>query len=38
LGVLAEVKQLGMPLLSDMQGCTGTEPFMYQGYQVIAFS
>ncbi len=37
LGSLEEVKRLGLPLLSDMQGHAGMAPFLAQGYQIITF-
>lgn len=37
MGVADDVRRLGLPLLSDMQGHAGVAPFLDQGYQVITF-
>lgn len=37
MGTLGEVKRLGLPLLSDMQGHAGMAPFLAQGYQIVTF-
>lgn len=37
LGVLDEIKSLGLPLLTDMQGHAGVKPFVSQGYEVLVF-
>lgn len=37
LGSLEAVRELGLPLLNDMQGHAGLKPFTEEGYEVFVF-